>query len=103
MDSRRDVRSPARDDLCIDRIERLPKRVVIKGKRTLQECIAGKSDQADSVAVQVAEQIFDRHLGPREPVRLDVLGEHAFGSIYRNQQVESVAFDFLRTEPNQWS
>ena len=51
--------------------------VVINRQRRLQKRAASKSDQTNTITLQLANQILDRELNSIQPVRLDVIGQHA--------------------------
>ncbi len=62
-----------RDDLGVEFVDRIDRRVVVDRERSLEESAPGESDQADAIALQLVDQILGRELDPLEAIRLHVV------------------------------
>ncbi len=72
----------------IQRLHTLPKRGVVDGQWTLQEPAAGERHQPHPVCPRLCRQIQCRQLGAGQPVRCDILCQHALGGIDRHDNIQ---------------
>ncbi len=63
-----------------------------------RKAVPGEGDEADAVAAELRQEVLDRELRAREPVRLDVGREHAPRGVDRDDQVDALALDLLPAE-----
>ena len=86
----------------VEIIDRLDYRVVVNGKRRLQESPAGKRNQTNAVALQFIDQILDGQFDAFEPVWLDVIGQHATRCVHGDEQIESFTLYVLKSVTPSW-
>jgi hypothetical protein len=67
---------------------------MVEGEGALEEGVSGKGDEAEAVVGEAVGEIGDGELGPLEAARFDVFGEHAFGAIDGEEDVEAGAAFF---------
>ena len=95
-----DIGAALGNRLGIQIVQGLNDGIVINRQRRLQKCAAGKSNQTNTIALQLTDQILNRELDAIKSVRLDVIGQHAARCVHRDQQIESLAFYiFKRVTP----
>ena len=82
--------------LGVEPVEIEPDGTIVARQRRLHEAHAGEDDQADTVAVQLAEQGVDLALCSPEPRRRDVVGKHAARHVDGDDQVDAFALDLAR-------
>src|SRR4029453_2730958 len=91
-------RSPTRDDAHLDRVEALEERPGVQRQRTLEERGARERHQSEAVAARFVPEVADGALRPRQPVGLDVRGQHAARRVEGDHEVDALAPDLLPPE-----
>ncbi len=61
----------------------------------MQKGATGKSNQADTVALQLVNQILRREFDTLQSVRRHVVGKHAARRVHRDEQIETFALYIL--------
>ena len=77
------------NDAGIEIVEHHSEGGIVAGGGALKECISGESDEADAVAIEFVYQIADAPFGLLKAGGFEVLGEHAFGGVEGDENVES--------------
>ena len=87
--------SAPRNDADIRVVERHQKGGVVDGERAFKETAAGERDEANAIALELADKIAHTPLRLLEPVGLDVLGQHAPRRVENNHDVQPPPFHLL--------
>ena len=85
-----------RDDVGGERVDALHEGVAVDRQWALQERRAGEGDQAKPVALGQAHQVEHGQLGPLEPVRALVGGQHTARSVHGDENVEAAHLGLLQ-------
>ena len=83
IDGAGDIRPLFGNQVGINRIQRLPERIVVAGQGTERESTAGEGDEADAVSFQTADKVMNAQPGPFEAVGAKVFCQHTAGGIHR--------------------
>ena len=91
-----------RDDVGGEGVDVLHEGVAVDRQRALQKRGAGEGDQAKAVALGQAHQVEHGQLGPLEPVRGLVGGQHTARGVHGNEDVEAAGLGFLQLITALW-
>ncbi len=92
LDRARQVRSLARDQVGIQRVQGFTEGIVVEGERTKGESASGKGDQPDTIAFEAGHEIEDAEPRALEAVGCEILRQHAAGGVHGEQDVDALAF-----------
>ena len=98
LDRAGQVRSLARDEIRVERVQRLTESVIIKRQRAQRERAAGEWDQADAIAFQAGHKIDDAEARAFQAVGSEVLGQHAARGIHGEKNIDAPAFHLMPLE-----
>ena len=102
VDRARQIRALPRDQVGVQRVQGLPEGIVIQGQRAERERRPGERHQAHPVAFQVLEEIDDPQPGPFQPVRNQILRQHAARGVDREQDVDPAPLHFTPFVAELW-
>src|SRR5579862_385697 len=99
LDGLGDVRPSQRDGVHVQLVYGIENSSVVDGERRFEERAAREGDKPGAVAGQEPDKVFGGELGAHQPARLDVAGQHAFGSVDGDEDVPPARRDFFKSEP----
>ena len=91
LDRAGEVGALARDEIGIKRVQGLAESLVIERQRAQRERASGERDQADAVAFQVGNEVDDPEPRAFEPVRSQVVRQHAARGVHGEEDVDALA------------
>ena len=89
------------DNLRAGSIQEGTGRGIVGRERELDKARARKEHQADFVAIQPRHQVSYFHLGPAQPVGLDILSQHAARNVQGHHYLYPLLLDRLGHRPPQ--
>ena len=75
-------------------VERQAEKTVIECQRTLDHRRPRESHQSNPISLQTLDRIDNRQLGPLEPIRRKILGQHALRDIEQESHIAPPPLDF---------
>ena len=94
-DSGADIGTWDGDGIGIEGIEGFEDSGMVEGKWALEEGGALERDDANAVALNFVKEVDDSEFSALKAVRFDILGEHAFGAIDGEEDIDAFGVDFF--------
>ncbi len=94
VDGSADVRAAERDEVHVEFVGGAEHGVVVDGQRSLEEGVARKGHEADTVTREQTDEVLHGEFRAGEAVGREVGGEHALGNVDDHDEIESTPVDF---------